>query len=191
MKYLLYFLFFVCCTACTPKVTSVLVEDLKSPVDWIGTWSGELVIYTGQGEQQRLPMKLKIHPIPDSTDMYTYHIVYGEDTPENTRPYLLRTLDASIGHYEVDEVNGIVLDDYVLGNKLYSRFEVMGSLLLSTVESRGDQLLYEIISGPLDPIRTTGDIPGATEEEMIPPVNGYQIRVRQYAVLTKELPVTN
>lgn len=182
MKYLCYLAFLLSFAACTPKLAPVL----QFPVDWVGDWSGELVIYTAEGERQRLPMLLKIQPIPDSAGVYTYHIVYGEDTPENTRPYRLRTLDAATGHYEIDEANGIVLDDYVLDNKLYSRFSVMGSLLLATVEARGRTLIYEIISGPMEPIRTTGDIPAATPEETIPPVEGFRIQVRQRAVLTRE-----
>ena len=49
-----------------------------------------------------------------------------------------------------------------------------------------EQLIYEIISGPLEPLRTTGDT--ILDKEEIPPVNSYTIRVQQRAVLSKKAP---
>ena len=93
-------------------------------------------------------------------------------------------MNADQGHYETDEANGIFLDDFLINGKLYSRFEVMGTLLLTTIEERDGQLIYEIIAGPLEPLRTTGDT--IVEGEEIPPVNGYCINVQQRAVLSKK-----
>ncbi|MEM1216809.1 MAG: hypothetical protein AAGJ82_14030 [Bacteroidota bacterium] len=163
--------------------TSVLfgqTDTVNFPTDWLGEWTGDLVISTTQGQQMNVPMILRITPV---ADRYTYTIVYGEDTPENTRGYFLQAVPDEPGHFQVDEDNGIILDDYFIGNKLYSRFEVMGSLLLSTLEARGDQLIYEIISGAMEPVVVTGDtiIAGDT----IPPVNSFGVRVQQRAVLTR------
>ena len=157
-------------------------DTLSFPTAWEGEWSGDLVISNGQGELQRIPMILRI--LPTDSNRHTFTIVYGEDTAENTRPYYLQTVDASVGHYEVDEDNGIILDDFQIAGKLYSRFEVMGNLLLTTLEKQDEHLIYEIISGPLEPIRTTGDI--EVEGEQIPPVGGYRITVQQRAVLSKK-----
>lgn len=171
-------LFFV--LLCSPSLSAQDVEPVF-PASWEGEWSGDLVISNGGGEVQRLPMILRILPAED--ERYTFTIVYGEDTPENTRPYFLQAVDATQGHYETDEANGIFLDDFLINGKLYSRFEVMGSLLLTTIEKRDDQLIYEIIAGPSEPLRTTGDT--TVDEEEIPPVNGYRVSVQQRAVLTK------
>lgn len=158
-------------------------DSLDFPEKWEGEWAGELVISSGKGELQRLPMLLKILPLNDST--HTYTIVYGEESEEeNTRPYYLIERDQEIGHYIIDEDNGIMIDDFYINNKLYSRFEVMGNLLLATLEQRDEQLIYEIISGSLTPIRMTGDTIIGDEE--IPPVNNYNIRVQQRAILTRQ-----
>ena len=157
-------------------------DSLRFPAAWQGEWIGDLIISNGGGELQRLPMILKISPVNDST--YTYTIVYGEDTAENTRPYFLIERDQSIGHYKMDEDNGIILDDFFINNKLYSRFEVMGTLLLSTLEKRDDHLIYEIIAGPSEPILITGDT--IINNEEIPPVNNYGVNVQQRAILTKK-----
>jgi hypothetical protein len=161
---------------------SAQIDSMSFPQAWVGDWAGELAIHNGQGEQQRIPMQLLIQPLADST--YTYTIIYGEDQPENRRNYLLKTVDAGRGHFQIDEQNGILLDEYYLGGKVYSRFSVMGGLLLSTLEKRGDELIYEIISGPLEPIAITGD--SIVGEKEIPSVGSYGIRVQQRAVLRRQ-----
>lgn len=151
------------------------------PAQWAGQWQGELVISTVRGEQQRLPMELHILPVADST--FTFTIIYGEPTPDNTRPYLLYPVDRAKGRYVIDEQNEILLDNFLINGKFYSRFEVMGSLLLTTLEQQGEHLIYEIIAGPLEPIRMSGDT--TVNEEEIPPVGSYQINVQQRAVLSR------
>lgn len=170
------------CFLATSVFSSAQTDSLIFPQNWEGIWRGELIISTTIGEAQRLPMILKI--LPQADGRHTYSIVYGEDTEENTRPYYLQSVTDEPGRYQVDEGNGIVLDSYLINGKLYSRFEVMGSLLLSTVEEQDGQLVYEIISGSFDPVNTTGDT--KIEDEDIPPVNSYAIRVQQRAVLTKD-----
>jgi len=157
-------------------------DSLGFPGNWAGEWTGDLVISTSAGEVQRLPMILRI--LPQDEERYSFTIVYGDDTPENTRPYFLETIDADQGHYVTDEENSILLDDYLINGKLYSRFEVMGNLLLSTLEERDGQLIYEIISGPLAPLRTTGDT--IIDGEEIPPVSSYHVKVQQRAVLVRK-----
>lgn len=153
------------------------------PATWQGEWQGELIISRDTGIVQRLPMILRI--LPQADGRFSYTIVYGEDTAENTRPYFLETVDSAKGHYVTNEENGILLDDFLINGKLYSRFEVMGTLLLATLEEQNGTLIYEIIAGPLAPLRTTGDT--IVDKEEIPPVDSYQINVQQRAVLEKRL----
>ena len=159
-----------------------LVAQGGFPESWTGKWGGTLEIYNAKGLARELPMQLHILPI-DSTNRYSWGIIYGEDVEKGLRDYELMPVDTSMGHYQVDEKNGIILDAFLLGDKLFERFEVMGSLLLTTTELRGDQLHWEIISGSLEPILTTGG--GEHEGEEIPPVNGYSIVVLQRAVLSR------
>ena len=84
---------------------------------------------------------------------YTYSIIYGADKEEG------------------------------LNGKMYSRFDVMGSLLLSTAEVKEGVMTYEIISGKLEAIRTTGN--QTFEGEDIPEVNSFPIQVRQVAYLRR------
>lgn len=153
------------------------------PHSWTGIWKGDLEIYNQQGKQQSLPMQLHIQPL-DTAGQFSWTIIYGPDPETGRRPYVLKTLDADWGHYLIDEQNSIAMEAYLLHNKLFSRFSVMDNLLLSTTEMRNGQLIFEIISGSLNPVSRTGET--VIEGEQIPAVEAFPIIVLQRAVLTRE-----
>lgn len=166
------------------KVPSVFEETVPKdqfPQDWEGIWEGDLEIYSGGQYKQTVPMELHILPI-DSTNTHSWTIIYVVEEQAEPRPYELVTKDSETGHYQIDEHNSIVLDDYLFGNTLFSRFEVGGTLLLARTEHRGDHLLYEIIAGPMEAIATTGD--EIVDGEEIPAVGSYKVNVMQRAVLS-------
>ena len=151
--------------------------QLDFPAEWAGVWAGELNIYSPQGLQQSVPMELHILPL-DS--FYTWTIVYGQQ-PRN---YLLKPLQPEQGLYLIDEQNSIGMEATLINGKLYSRFEVMGNLLLSTVEQQADgRLRYEIISGSLEALSTSGG--ERVNGEDIPEVKAYPVGVQQLAFLRK------
>ncbi|HKK79536.1 MAG TPA: hypothetical protein VJ933_07900 [Phaeodactylibacter sp.] len=148
------------------------------PAKWVGVWTGELNIYSPQGLQQSVPMELHILP---RDSFYTWTIVYGQQ-PRN---YLLKPLQPKQGLYLIDEQNSIGMEATLINGKLYSRFEVMGNLLLSTVEQQADgRLRYEIISGSLEALSTSGGI--QEEGEDMPEVKAYPVNVQQLAFLRKK-----
>lgn len=148
------------------------------PADWAGVWAGELNIYSPQGLQQSVPMELHILP---RDSFYTWTIIYGQQP----RKYLLKPLQPAQGRYLIDEQNSISMEATLINGKLYSRFEVMGNLLLSTVELQADgRLRYEIISGSVEALSTSGG--GQVEGEDIPEVKAYPVGVQQLAYLRKK-----
>lgn len=157
-------------------------QQQSFPKSWLGKWSGTLEIHNAKGLAQSVPMQLRILPT-DSTNRYTFTIFYGEDTIAGKRDYELVALDESKGFYAVDEKNTIVMEAYLLGGKLYNRFEVMGNLLLATTELVNENLIYEVISGSLEPVSTTGN--QAFKGQDIPPVKAFPVNVRQVAVLKR------
>lgn len=170
-------LFFFILIGMTP---GLMLAQIGLPESWQGNWQGELRIYDAQGERQRIPMELHIQAQDRS---FTWHIIYGADKEKGLRAYLLRSVDAAKGHFVIDEQNGILLDAYLLGGQLLSRFEVMGNLLQSRVEVVGDTLYYEIVYGGWDAIRQSGDT--VVDGDSIPPVRSFAIQGRQYAVLRR------
>lgn len=157
-------------------------QNNSFPKSWLGEWSGNLEIHNAKGLAQSVPMQLRILPT-DSTNRYTFTIIYGVDTITGKRDYELVALDAAKGLYAVDEKNTIVMESYMLGGKLYNRFEVMGNLLLATTELVNGNLIYEVISGSLEPVSTTGNQQFKGED--VPPVKAFPVNVRQVAVLKR------
>ncbi|MCB9081956.1 MAG: hypothetical protein H6555_09625 [Lewinellaceae bacterium] len=163
-----------------------LSAQTSFPADWAGVWVGDLQIYNYRGLTQTVPMELRILPHDTTINTYTWTMVYGQDTVAGLRPYLLRPEHEPTGHYVIDEGDGILLDCYRLGNTLYDVFSVQGTLLNSRTELRGDELHYEIISGPQKPARVSG---GTGEgEEAVPAVESMAIHVLQRAVLKRKQP---
>jgi hypothetical protein len=154
-------------------------QSTSFPQSWTGNWKGELQWYkTGKTESQKVNMELRIQP-GDSTGNYTWQIIYGSATEDN-RPYLLKAKDAVNGHWVIDELNGIVLDQYWVGNKFCGAFTVMGNTILNSYSMENDKLMVEFYSIGAKPITATGK---GTDES--PTVDSYRIGSYQKAVLQR------
>ena len=153
------------------------------PTTWLGEWTGELVIFGPEGERQRVPMSLLIENI-DTSANWTWQLSYGSGDKLDQRPYELVLVDLAKGHYVIDEKNSIVLDVYHIAGKIFSRFEVMGNLLLITYEKKGEELLFEVISGRETDKKQTGG--QELDGQEIPIVHSYPISIRQTASLKRK-----
>lgn len=152
------------------------------PQSWQGTWRGTLQIHNAKGVAQTVPMAVEIAPTADSL-RWRFALIYGEDTAKGRRAYDLLIVDRAKGHYVTDENNGILLDDYFLDGRLLSQFTVQGTRLVSSFERRGDELIFEIISGKDTAVRTSGGQKAAGED--IPPVQSFPIGTWHRAVLRR------
>ena len=124
-------------------------------------------------------MELRIQP-SDSIHKYTWHLIYGSVTQDN-RPYFLLPKDSSGTHWVVDENNGIVLDQYWVGNKLCGMFTVMNSTIISKYWLEGEELVMEMLTIRAKPLTTTGN---GTEES--PAVDSYSVSGFQVARLRRQ-----
>lgn len=153
------------------------------PYSWLGLWEGNLEIYNAKGLSQTLPMQLDLGET-DTAGVFKWNIIYGTDREKGLRPYLLRTLDASKGLYQNDEVNTIKMEAYYLGGKLFSTFSVQGNLLTSIQEKKGDDMYWEIIFGKETPISITGN--QVVKGDTIPAVKTMPVVINQRAVLKRK-----
>ena len=150
------------------------------PAAWIGEWKGTLHWYSnGKSEPKKVDMQLNIKPVADSVGVYTWHLVYGKAT-EDSRPYQLRLVDSAKKQWVIDEMNGILIDQYFVGTKFSGAFSVGKSVILNTYWIENNELHVEFYSHPLEPARTSGN---GTDD--IPFVKAYEIRSYQKAVLTR------
>ena len=183
----LYALLFVGCNNAEVPTTSNSSlsgneSEFSFPESWKGKWRGDLEIFSRKGKVQTIPMELHILPL-DSAEAWSWTIYYGEDKVAGKRDYILKPKDVEQGIYVVDEQNSILLDAYLFDGKLVERFEVMGSLLTTMTELRGDQLVWEIISGSTENLTSTGDTIDGTDT--IPEVKSYPMMVMQRAYLKR------
>jgi len=158
--------------------------ELIFPDDWLGYWEGNLEIYNALGLSQTIPMALD-HQRTDTSGLYEWAIIYGEDTLEGRRDYFLKEIDASLGLYEVDERNGIFLRSFVLGDKLVSTFEVERTLITSIyTREKNNSMLFEIFASNTEKNKITGDT--IVNGEEIPIVNSYLSTAYQKGRLKKK-----
>lgn len=149
------------------------------PEGWTGTWRGELQwLKAGSSQPQKVVMTIQIKP-GDSAGVYLWHLQYGADGSDS-RPYILKPVDSSKGHWVIDERNGIVLDQFLLRNRLCGGFTVQNSTLINSYELEGGKLKVEYYTLAAKPLNTTG---AGTEES--PRVDSYRVSSYQYALLER------
>lgn len=167
-----------------PISTEVIVKAKeKFPESWFGEWAGTLEIFNNKGLTQSIPMTCVMSKT-DTVGVFNWHIIYGEDRGKGLRPYLLRTIDASKGHYLCDEMNTIKMESYLLGNKLFCNYTVAGNWLTSTYEKEGDKMIFEIIFGKEKMVSESGG--QKVNGEDIPVVKTYPVVINQKAILTRK-----
>jgi len=169
MKHIFILFSIVLTYSCTKKSHEAIISSSQFteekrqysfPEDWLGYWEGELNIYNSTGKTMTVPMALD-NSTTDQDSVWTWAIIYGEDTIAGRRDYELNVVDASKGHYVVDEKN-----------VLQSSYELDGEDMLFTIHMYGEE-----------EIRTTGDTLYNGEE--IPAVYSYKNAIYQKARLKK------
>jgi hypothetical protein len=150
------------------------------PQSFIGNWKGTLSWYDSTPIPKKIVMELRIQPSKDTAGQYTWNIIYGKPSDDN-RPYFLKPVDTAKGHWVVDEMNGIILDQYWKGGKFSGAFTVGGKTIVNSYWLENGNLIAEFIAYPAKPLATTGL---GTEDS--PKVDSYAIRSYQKAVLKKE-----
>ncbi|MEO5946632.1 MAG: hypothetical protein ABIP79_07415 [Chitinophagaceae bacterium] len=149
------------------------------PSEFVGNWKGELLWYkTGKPAPQKVNMELRIQPA-DSTDSYTWQLIYGSKE-EDYRPYILKPINKAEGHWVIDELSGIVLDQFWVGNKFSGAFSVQKSTILNSYWVKDDKMYVEFFNIGVDPLITTGK-----GTEQVPFVNSYKLGSYQKAVLMR------
>jgi hypothetical protein len=111
----------------------------------LGQWQGTMHIYFAGQLRDSVSVRFTVAPI-DSVS-WTWRMEYLSDKLPMTKDYVLRIKDKQRQVYVTDEGDGIELQDYLFGNKLYSVFETGGILLTASYEWRGDELIFEVTSG--------------------------------------------
>lgn len=157
--------------------------EAQSPIQkWEGRWTGNMLMQrSGDTENEgiRVPVEMQIAQT-DTPGVWLWITHYKGNQPVEKK-YTLKALDEKLGRYITDEGNGIILPMQLIGNRLYSRFEVMGNFLSSCYALEGDTLVFEVISGSTTPETTSG----GTQED-IPVVKAFPIGQIQRSTLIRQ-----
>ncbi len=114
------------------------------PQSFIGNWKGQLQWLVAGKPAQQFTMVLGIQPA-EIAGQYTWQIIYGDSVIDN-RPYILKPVDAALGHWIIDERDGIVLDSYVHGNAIHGAFTLQGKTIVDNYRVEKDQLFVEFFT---------------------------------------------
>ena len=135
-----------------------------------GRWIGVMYLSKDGKVRDSVNIRFTVTPGTDSKT-WSWKTEYLSEKFPMTKDYTLRLLDEASQVFALDEGDGVVLNDYLFGNKLYSVFETQDVMLTSTYELRSTELIFEVTSGK--------KIPGATD------VNNYTVQHVQRAVLRR------
>ncbi|MBC7848822.1 MAG: hypothetical protein H7Y31_03760 [Chitinophagaceae bacterium] len=150
------------------------------PADFVGNWKGTLEwTQAGKSEPERVEMQLNIQPSKDTAGQYTWNLVYGKAATDN-RPYILKVADNTKGHWQIDEKNGIVLDQFWIANRLCGSFTVKESTINNSYWIENGKLHLEFVSCSSSALSTTG-----VGDATVPLVTNYAVKSYQKAVLSK------
>ena len=113
---------------------------------WVGTYSGELEIFDATGKAAgKTNMQVEIGAA-ESGAPRPFRILYGEPGKAPVRDYQLVATGEASNHFLNDEKSGILIDTYLIGDTLYSQFEVGGSRVDTRFQLTGDQLRSEMVT---------------------------------------------
>jgi hypothetical protein len=153
---------------------NIEAQDVSFPQSFAGTWEGTLYWYKANNPApQTIPFKVVIGPT-DSVNHYVWQLKYAD---QPIRDYVLKPVDPAKGHWVIDERNGILLDQFWIGNQLTGTFSVAGSTILNTYRLEKKQMVVEFHALGSNAIRHSG-----SGENL---VDAYKMLSYQKAILRK------
>ncbi|MFM6935922.1 MAG: hypothetical protein ACKOXP_10795 [Flavobacteriales bacterium] len=111
----------------------------------IGKWNGTMYIYAYGKLQDSILVELNVQVL--DSNAWTWKTDHRSEKLPVTKDYILRKDSKNAQTFLLDEGDGVMLTNYIFGDKLYSNIETEGKLLTSSYEFVGRQLIFEVTSG--------------------------------------------
>lgn len=110
----------------------------------LGRWVGSCdILVAGRDQPVQTVGIERITEPTDDPSTFTWTIIYKLPDGDQVRPYLMSADPARPGRYVLDE-GGLYLSHYLIGDVLYSDFDVPGARLLARDEIRHHRYDFEI-----------------------------------------------
>lgn len=114
------------------------------PAAWDGVWKGQTTLVWASGKTEPAAMELHVGPLPGGRGK-RWKVVYEFAGRREVRDYEIAPAEAGgAGRLLIDEKNGFLIDNYLAGDALYSRFTINGNLVTTRFELRGGALEVEL-----------------------------------------------
>ncbi|MEQ3655932.1 MAG: hypothetical protein ABNH00_08715 [Dokdonia sp.] len=110
-----------------------------------GAWKGTLEMYSLATKKDSQPeVTLTIQPlIKDSVWVWRTDYI-SEQYGTISKDYTMRVIDHTAGTYILDEGDGILLEQQLSGNAMYSIFEVQDQILTAKYTFHQDEIEFEV-----------------------------------------------
>lgn len=114
------------------------------PPSWDGVWKGSTLIAWATGKEEPVGMELHVAPL-EGGGAKSWKVVFAFADRREVRDYEIRPGEAGApSRLVIDEKNGFLIDNYLSGDALYSRFTINGNLVTTRFERRGETLEVEL-----------------------------------------------
>lgn len=124
-----------------------------------GRWIGSCDIWIpGRAEPVQSVGIERITEATEDPSTFTWTLIYKTPAGDQVRPYIMSADPARPGRYLLDE-GGLYLSHYLIGDVLYSDFDVPGARLLARDEIRRNRYDFEIQVSATTP-ELTNDLGG-------------------------------
>lgn len=126
--------------------SQLLSAQQPFPERCLGVWEGMMYMHKGGTIDDSVAVTFTVAAL-DDPKAWTWKMAYKSAQIDAVKDYVLRLEDPEKGIYLTDEGDGIILYDYLFGDKLYSVFSVKDQVLTASYELRGDVLVFEVTAG--------------------------------------------
>jgi len=118
------------------------------PESWLGTYKGDMYILRAKSDRIDTVDVTFEFLATKNKKRWTYRMTYQSPKyGDIVKDYELIKPDSLAKNiYLLDEKDGILIEDVLMGNTLYSAFSVAGSRLVSVLRKEGNELFLEIFS---------------------------------------------
>lgn len=161
---------------------SCSVNAQNIPNDWLGDWYGILEIKNPKGLVASINMEIHMSKT-DTINNWKYTLVYDDGKRRDERQYNLIKSDSIPGLYEINENNGIIINEVLIGNKTFQRFEIMDNVIYGITTYEKGKIIWELVSD-----NENINFQSGKGDENVPFVTTYFPTNYQRAVLRKKKP---
>jgi len=167
--------------------TQTTSTDENFPGDWLGTYKGQMYMFKpGKGITDSVDVKFELLAT-NISNQWVYRMTYMNNKKYGKviKDYLIVKPDSlKAGTYLLDEKDGIIIQQTLIGNTFYSNFSVGNNYLNSIMRKTGDVIYFEIFQSKLKESLNTKN--RAKEGQIVFEVKSYPPFSTQKVRLIKE-----